>query len=149
MKSVVLAFMLLAGVAGCDNTGADVVPLSGTYIGYFHRSGKDTARVTLRFEDNRFDGSSNKDAYPAISSGLFRQSENTVSFISPFNMPPSLDSSLVLKGEYNYLYHDDGTIRIWKSSEEAEDEFILKVYLGETVSHTAKARQGSASGNLE
>lgn len=149
MKGLVLAILLLMGAGACDNAGDGVVPLSGTYIGYFHRSGKDTARVTLRFEDNMFDGSSNKMAYPIIGSGSFRQSESTLSFIPPSNTSASLDSSMVLNGDYNYLFHDDGTIRIWKTDDEAEEEFILKVYLGQTVSHSAKAGQGSSSSTLE
>lgn len=149
MKAFLMAFLLWAGVVGCGNAGYDVVPLNGTYIGYFHRNGKDTARVTLRFENNTFDGSSNKAAYPAIGSGSFRQSENTLSFLPPSDTPSRQDSSLTLKGDYNYLYNDDGTIRIWKTGEQAEDEFILKVYLGQTVSHAAKAGSGSASNTLK
>lgn len=149
MKLLALLFMLLAGAAGCDNAGSDVVPLSGTYIGYFHRSGKDTARVTLRFEDNTFDGSSNKAAYPSIGSGQFRQSESTVSFTLPPGEIAAQDSSLTLRGEYNYSYHDDGTIRIWKTRPESEDEFILKMYLGDVSTHAAKMGQATVSTGLE
>lgn len=149
MKAFLVAIMLWAGAVGCGNAGADVVPLNGTYIGYFHRNGKDTARVTLRFENNTFDGSSNKTAYPAIGSGSFRQSANTLSFLPPSSTPSPLDSSLLLKGDYNYLHNDDGTIRIWKTGEQAEDEFILKVYLGQTVSHAAKAGMGATGSTLK
>lgn len=149
MKAFIVAFMLWAGAVGCGNAGADVVPLNGTYIGYFHRNGKDTARVTLRFENNTFDGSSNKTAHLAIGRGSFRQSANTLSFLPPSNPPLPIDSSMTLKGDYNYLYNDDGTIRIWKTGKEAEDEFILKVYLGQTVSHAAKAGMGTTASNLE
>lgn len=149
MKAFLVALMLWTGAVGCTNAGADVAPLNGTYIGYFHRNGKDTARVTLRFENNTFDGSSNKNAYPAIGSGLFRQSESTLSFFPPSGNPSTLDSSLTLKGEYNYLHNDDGTIRIWKTGEQAEDEFILKVYLGQTVSHVAKAGMSVTGSTLK
>jgi hypothetical protein len=149
MKAFIVAFMLWAGAVGCGNAGADVVPLNGTYIGYFHRNGKDTARVTLRFENYTFDGSSNKTAYPAIGSGSFRQSASTLSFVPPSGTPSALDSSLILKGDYNYVHNDDGTIRIWKTGEATEDEFILKVYLGQTVSHSAKAGQGASASTLE
>jgi hypothetical protein len=149
MKSFMMAIMLWAGAVGCTNGGPDVVPLDGTYIGYFHRVGKDTARVTLHFDNNTYEGSSNKTAYPAIVSGSFRQSANTLSFVPPSGSTPAQDSSLALKGEYNYLYNDDGTVRIWKSGNEAEDEFILKVYLGQTVSHAAKAGIGTMSNTLQ
>lgn len=145
MKAFIVAFMLWAGAVGCTNAGADVVPLDGTYIGYFHRNGKDTARVTLHFENNTFDGSSNKATYPAIGSGSFRQSASTLSFV-PLS---GVRSAPVLKGDYNYLYNDDGTIRIWKTGAGSEDEFILKVYLGQTVSHTAKGGMGTTSNTLE
>ena len=149
MKAILMAFMLWAGTVGCGNAGADVVPLQGTYIGYFHRNGKDTARVTLRFENNTFDGTSNKTAYPAIGSGSFRQSASTLSFLPPPGTSAAQDPSLSLKGDYNYLHNDDGTIRIWKNGEEAEDEFILKVYLGQTVSHAAKAGMSTTGSTLK
>lgn len=149
MKAFIVAIMLWTGAVGCGNAGSDVVPLNGTYIGYFHRNGKDTARVTLHFENNTFDGSSNKAAYPAIGNGSFRQSASTLSFITPSGATAAEDSSLSLKGDYNYLQNDDGTIRIWKTGEQAEDEFILKVYLGQTVSHAAKAGMGATGSTLK
>lgn len=149
MKAIVVLFMLFAGLAGCSSSGPDIVPLSGTYIGYFHRIGKDTARVTLHFLDNTFEGSSNKEAYPTIRSGRFKQSSNTLSFIDPSAGGSSGDTTLALQGEFNYLYNDDGTLRIWRKSSKAEDEFILKGYLGEVVMNNRILTPASGTGTLQ
>jgi hypothetical protein len=133
MKAIVVLFALFAGLAGCSPSSPDIVPLSGTYIGYFHRLGKDTARVTLHFLDNTFEGSSNKEAYPFIGSGRFKQFSTTLSFTDASTRDHGIDSTLTLQGEFNYLYNDDGTVRIWRKNSEVEDEFILKGYLGEVV----------------
>jgi hypothetical protein len=141
--------MLFAGIAGCSPSSPEITPLNGTYIGYFHRIGKDTARVTLHFLDNTFEGVSNKEAYPAIGSGRFKQSSNTLFFIDPSVRDSSVDTSLALQGEFNYLYNDDGTLRIWKRSSEAEDEFILKGYSGEVVMNNGYSIRSTGTSTLQ
>jgi hypothetical protein len=133
MKALMAIFLLFAGLPSCVPADPEVIPLSGTYIGYFHRNGTDTARVTLRFEDYRFEGISNKEAYPAIGSGRFKQSGSVLVFIHPLKEMAGPGAYPALAGEYNYLYNDDGTLRIWKEDGQTEDEFILKSYTGETV----------------
>lgn len=149
MKAIVVIFVLFAGIAGCSPSSPDIVPLSGTYIGYFHRVGKDTARVTLQFLDNTFEGISSKEAYPAIGSGRFKQSSSTLSFIDPSTGNSRADTSLALHGEFNYLYNDDGTLRIWRKRSEAEDEFILKGYVGEVVMNNQNSTSSPATDALQ
>lgn len=133
MKALMAILLLFAGLSSCVPADPEVIPLSGTYIGYFHRNGADTARVTLRFEDYTFEGMSNKEAYPAIRSGRFKQSSSVLVFIHPLEKMMGQVAYPALAGEYNYSYNNDGTLRIWKEYGQTEDEFILKSYTGETV----------------
>ena len=149
MKAIVVLFALFAGLAGCSPSSPDIVPINGTYIGYFHRLGKDTARVTLHFLDNTFEGSSNKEAYLFIGNGRFKQSTNTLSFTDAAAPDYDADSTLTLHGEFNYLYNDDGTIRIWRKNSEVEDEFILKGHLGEVVMNNQILTPASGTGALQ
>src|SRR5215204_6388678 len=143
MKAIVLLFMLFAGGLGCVPAGTEVLPLNGTYIGYFHRSGEDTARVMLRFADNSFEGISNKIAYPAIGSGRFKQSGNSLVFTCRSAEVPAHGVRAALDGEYNFQYNDDGTIRLWKEQSKTGDEFILKAYSGEMVVHHGPPASGT------
>lgn len=124
MKNICVVLFVLLAIYGCDKVKADASKLEGTYIGYFHRSGRDTARVTLHFTGNIYQGQSTSATYPVIGNGTFDQLAEQINFLdSDKNI--HTDGSLVLKGKYNYQTNNDGTIRIWRQDKEQMDEFIL------------------------
>lgn len=111
---------------GCETVESNKPSLEGRYIGYFNRSGGDTADIALEFIDQQFEGESAEARYPAIGKGAFKQTENSIEFIDSSSWASDFDPSLVLAGQFNFKKNIDGTIRIWKENGEAIDELILK-----------------------
>ena len=110
----------------CDSVAADTPSLEGRYVGYFHRSGSDTAEVLLEFMGYQFKGQSNAAGYPVIGNGSFRQTDASINFSDSTQWASNSDGSLVLEGDYQYQENIDGTIRIWKETSNTTDEYILK-----------------------
>ena len=105
--------------------------MEGTYIGYAHCSGKDTARVTLYFSDNAYHSECATAFYPTSGRGTFDQEPQTIQFKEDGlqqHMDPK--NGMVLNGRYNYQVNADGTIRIWREQNDQLDEYIL-MYAGE------------------
>ncbi len=125
MKKLIACLGLAIILISCTQVNADVLELDGTYIGYFHRSGQDTARVSIHFNGNTFIGQSSAAQYPAIGQGSFKQIANIISFKGTVNHNDA-DKSLLLNGDYNYQYNDDGTIRIWRQTPLCLDEYLLR-----------------------
>ena len=149
MKALILAFILFTSAISCDNTGADIVPINGTYIGYYHKSGTDTTRVTLHFSDNQFNGSTNKKTYTTLGVGTFRQTSTTLTFTDNSSVTPNSASDPLLEGDFNYTYNDDGTIRIWKKVQGIENEFILKESINDMVVNSWKSPPYTGSSSIE
>ena len=129
-KLVVKKMLLLLGVGwcclSCNKVNSDGSKLEGKYIGYFHRNGQDTARVSFDFSGNVYQGHSSEEAYPVVGTGSFDQNGNTISFNNSIKRAVKVDNSLILKGAYNYQDNYDGSIRIWRQQDETIDEFILR-----------------------
>jgi hypothetical protein len=125
MKRTATIFLLCC-LLSCGKSGDDIVFLEGTYIGYFHHNHADTTRVTLRFLGNHFEGESTDSRHPALCRGSVEQDEATLRFRDSCNRHFSPGATLVLNGPYNYEFNNDGTLRIWRSSESALDEYILR-----------------------
>lgn len=126
MKRTV-TIILLCCLLSCGRNGDDVIFLEGTYIGYFHHNNTDTTRVTLRFLGNRFEGESTDPLSPALCRGSVEQDEAMLRFRDSCNRHFSTSHNLVLNGPYNYQFNNDGTLRIWRSSESTLDEYILRM----------------------
>lgn len=124
MKKVLVVAGMLVAIWGCDKVKNDAAKLEGTYIGYFHRSGQDTATVTLHFYGNIYQGQSSSAVYPVIGNGTFDQLSEQINFSDPDDADQA-SKALLLKGEYNYQTNNDGTIRIWRQNDQQLDEFIL------------------------
>ena len=126
VKKVCAGLCVLLVLWGCETVEINKPSLEGRYIGYFNRSGGDTADVALEFIDQKFEGESAEARYPAIGKGVFRQTENSIEFIDSSRWAADFDPSLVLAGQFNFKKNHDGTIRIWKETGKAIDELILR-----------------------
>ena len=94
-------------------------------MGLFTRTGMDTSRVSIFFDQNRFEGQSTQVNYPAICRGTFELDENTVTFVDSCAWTANFDWSLILSGTYNINF-SDGTVRIWKTNGAVTDEYLLR-----------------------
>lgn len=122
IMSVVASLLILSS---CDKTAGESISLYGNYVGYFNRTGMDTAQVSVNFSGNRFEGQSNKSNYPALCRGSFSFGNNSIDFIDSCTWTANFDWSLILSGHYNITVMP-GTVRIWKTQGAITDEFILR-----------------------
>jgi hypothetical protein len=100
--------------------------LSGRYIGTFSRSGMDTVTVTILFSQNgRFEGSSNREKYPAICGGNFSYDETSINFTDSCTWTADFDWTLILDGSYNITYQDARSVRIYRSNGTITDEYLI------------------------
>lgn len=127
-----LGILLLA--AGCDTARPKVETLHGTYVGYFHRSGRDTSQVSLEFQEDKFGGTTDHKHASTLCQGSFQQTATTITFTDSCASVNALNQPHVLNGDYYYNFNYDGTLRIWRSTESSEDEYILKKLIGLSTS---------------
>jgi hypothetical protein len=125
MKQVLLIITLAITLFSCEKSESTNHSLSGRYMGIFSRTGMDTSQVSLYFDQDRFEGFSSVPHYPAICSGTFDLSSNTVEFTDTCTWTANFDWSLILSGTYNISFID-GTVRIWKNSGAVTDEYLLR-----------------------
>jgi hypothetical protein len=129
MKIFLTALFALVILASCnkdnDSTSGNQFP-GGAYSGTFSRTGMDTAIVLINFSENRFDGSSNMNKYPAICHGSYVLNESTVQFADSCSWTADFDWTLILNGNYNIEHRDDGYIRIWRTNGTVTDEYIIR-----------------------
>jgi hypothetical protein len=117
---------ILVLLISCGKNGKDIIPLEGTYIGYFHRNGRDTALVRINFTSGNFKGESSKTLFPLICKGSFQQKDNKISFEDLCLTNEKKNETVRLEGEFNYQYNHDGTLRLWRQNISILDEYILR-----------------------
>ncbi|HET9430897.1 MAG TPA: hypothetical protein VFO70_06960 [Chitinophagaceae bacterium] len=125
MKKALVILILLSLLYSCEKSEAVSHSLSGNYVGIFSRSGMDTSQVTLFFDQNRFEGKSNRQHYPAVCRGSFELDDNHILFTDSCSWTANFDWSLILSGMYNINF-SDGTVRIWKINGAVTDEYLLR-----------------------
>lgn len=125
MKRILCIIALSIIILSCEKSESASHVLGGRYMGIFSRTGMDTSQVSLYFDQDRFEGFSSVQQYPAICSGTFELGNDEVTFIDSCAWPANFDWSLILSGTYNIQF-GEGTVRIWKSSGNVTDEYLLK-----------------------
>lgn len=118
-------------VLSCDKTGSRIRYLEGTYIGYYHRGISDTETVTLRFNGNNFVSEEKDTGAPGQCNGSFEQKEDVITFFDSCSRMLAFKPSIVLNGRFRYDYDAEGTLRIWKGSDDLRDEYILRKTISE------------------
>jgi hypothetical protein len=127
MKSL-FPFTLLIIFTSCtyNDITKPVVLLSGTYKGNFSRSSPlvkyASAEVTISFDDNSFEGTSNMIKYPAICRGTFSLSGNQIEFTNICAWTAEFDWSLILSGKYTFSINGD-EIQFKRSYDEFNHDF--------------------------
>lgn len=101
-----LAPLLYAAVllSGCEKTTVPATIADGTYTGTFQRQvagGGQVAPVSLTFSGGTWTGQSQITKYPALCSGTYSISGNTVSFKNTCIWTAEFDWSLILSQDYN------------------------------------------------
>ena len=101
-----LVVILLFAISCKKDLPVKTQNLEGYYEGIFQRidSLKEGSRsnVKITFTNDGFSGSSENNKYPAICSGTYTKSGNTIHFINNCMYTADFDWTLILSGEYDY-----------------------------------------------
>lgn len=125
---VTLCLLAALLIAACKKDSNDSLPadFDGRYSGSFHRTGMDTTDVVLTFSDNRFEGQSSHEKYPATCHGSFEGDRDFISFADSCTWTADFDWSLILNGTYSLSFRPDKTLRIWRTNGTITDEYMLR-----------------------
>ena len=116
---------------GCEksyeNPGNNDFDLNGRFIGTFHRTGGETANVSILFTGNSFEGESDKMKYPAICNGTFTvdKGDDKIAFDNACTWTADFDWTLILDGEYSFVVNEDQSLIISRSNGNLTDEYKL------------------------
>ena len=122
MKRIVFLAAVIIAFASCekenheeDNRIVICPPYKDTivYKGTFERSsiaGRTAADVSLKFTNGVFSGSSSVNLFPAIGTGTFSTSANSVTFKNQSMWTANFDWTLILDGEFAATVKGDSLI---------------------------------------
>ena len=102
-----------------DNDEPESPGIEGNYTGRFERNGN-ISNVTLRLQNNQFNGTSDIVNFPAIANGNYQISNDTISFENQGVWDANFDWSLILYGKWHYTF-DNGTLTMTKDG----DRYVL------------------------
>src|SRR5688572_10337127 len=131
MKQLLIVATMVFVLGACDKNMDDSInvkstdDLAGTFSGNFHRTGMDTAGVTIFFDKTWYQGRSMRPNYPAICAGRFELNGSTISFTDTCSWTANFDWSLILDGTYNINFTSDSTIVMWRTNGNIKDEYRL------------------------
>lgn len=132
MKSmIILAHLIILLFATCNKTieSTNVIP-DGVYEGTFTRTSPHaryaSAKVSIEFKNGSFSGTSDVANYPAICSGTFKTSAQTITVENECMFTANFDWSLIFKGTYEYKFTDGELTISKKSANDVADYYNLK-----------------------
>jgi hypothetical protein len=128
MKALALIIIASLLLAACEKNKdqENAVQLNGSYFGTFSRTGMDTANVMFQFQENTFQGSSNKIKYPALCHGSFDLDQRSIYVVDSCSWTADFDWTLILNGSYNISFANDLEVRIWRTNGNVTDEYLLR-----------------------
>ena len=88
-------------ILSCNSDDDNPQTLDGEYSGIFERNGV-TSNVELSFDEGVFAGESETARYPAICTGNYTTSDNTIEFQNGCVWTADFDWTLILGDEWNY-----------------------------------------------
>jgi hypothetical protein len=129
MKQAAILILFAALFSACEknddnNTPHNAALENGRYIGIFHRTGMDTANISLTISGNHFEGSSDRNLYPALCKGSYTTDGVGINFGDSCTWQANFDWSLILNGRYE-LSKNGNEIRIKRENNGITDEYQL------------------------
>lgn len=104
MKTKIFFFLtLLIITVGCNKSEEVMISpnTNGNYTGFFERNGV-SSNVQLNLVNGSFNGQSVIEKFPALCTGTYLISGNTITFDSNCMWTADFDWTLILNGEWNY-----------------------------------------------
>lgn len=123
---ILFAVLLSACEKNDDNTTLNGTELPyGHYQGTFHRTGMDTAKVSLNIQADYFEGSSEFSRfYPAICRGSYTIDANGIQFQDSCIWQANFDWTLILNGRFE-LSRNGNEVRLKRENGNSTDEYQL------------------------
>ena len=123
---ILFAVLLSACEKDDDNNTSNESELPyGLYRGTFHRTGMDTANVSLNIQANYFEGSSEAGRfYPAICRGSYTIDRNGIQFQDSCAWQANFDWTLILNGRFE-LSKNGNEVRLKRENGRSTDEYQL------------------------
>ena len=104
---ILFSVLLFLAVSGCNKTAEIVAPvLEGQYAGTFERNGT-IANVELNLSNLDFTGSSETDKFPAICSGHYTATDDSIHFENTCIWTAEFDWTLILGESWHYALDND------------------------------------------
>jgi hypothetical protein len=127
MKRVMLILSLLLLLMACEKNDAASEPVlkNGLYKGTFNRTAMDTVDVSISILEGNFEGSSERQFYPAICRGSFAREGSVISFHDSCTWQANFDWTLILNGRYEFSV-DGESVHLWKQNGTTVDEFRIR-----------------------
>ena len=113
-NKILILFIIFTTVISCNNDDDNQPNIEGEYSGIFERD-LSTSNVELNFDQNSFNGTSETENFPAICSGGYTISENTIEFEQACFLPGDIDITLILNGAWDYT-NSNNTLTVTKSN---------------------------------
>ena len=109
MRKIFGFVILVWWIVSCNKSNNNVYPLSGTYIGTFHRSGDTSApsNIQIIFKEDSFSGTSDRTFYPAICNGTYSVFGDSIAIQNLCAFPADFDWTLIFNGNYAFSMQGD------------------------------------------
>lgn len=125
MITCLIALTLLFACKKNEDDNKDTILPEGMYIGTFHRTGMDTAAITLTLDGNKFNGQSDMKLYPAICHGSYEYYDNTINFTDSCSWTANFDWTLILNGSYS-VTRNNNELRFSRTNGTITDDYVLR-----------------------
>ena len=133
MKALFILILAIPLMTGCEKSFENAgdnndLDLKGRFLGTFHRTGGETANISILFSENSFEGDSDKMKYPAICNGTFtvNNDDDRINFDNACAWSADFDWTLILDGTYNFVVNPDKSLIISRTYENnIRDEYKL------------------------
>lgn len=128
MKRMITCIIALTVLFACKKSDNDksTTLAEGMYIGTFHRTGMDTAMVSLTFDGNNYSGQTDINKYPGICHGSYELYNNAIIFTDSCSWTADFDWTLILNGPYTLSPGNNNELRFSRTNGNISDEYILR-----------------------
>lgn len=130
MKCVLYVLFCTITISACKKANTVAFAFTpGKYTGTFQRQvlpESPVALITLQFSGDTWSGESNMVKYPALCSGTYKKSGNTISFGNACPWTAEFDWTLILSGDYEVKQKGDSLQIIKDYNGFFKDVYILK-----------------------
>ena len=114
MKNLLLALGIIISISSCSEDATTFELLDGTYTGTFGRSGPNaryvSSNVEITFDNQKFEGTSDREKYPAICKGTYKIIGSEIEFVDSCFWTSEFDWTFILAGKFELSWNGEEII---------------------------------------